>query len=116
MKDGWQSSTASPILSETGRRLGTAVLFVVTLGVVAPIVWLAIWFLFMSLAGNESTLMVLGYAQIGLLPISVMLGIGLGMVLGLIQRGQASKRWLVGAAVIVLSAVVINGGLWLLLW
>ena len=116
MEDLSQPSSSSPVLPVLGRRVGTAVLFAVTLGVLAPIVWLAVWFLFMSLAPSDGALLVLGYVQIALLPISVAVGLVLGGVLGLIRRGKALIRWLIGAALVLLLALIVNGGLSFLLW
>jgi len=116
MEDLSQPSSLSPVSPVWGRRVGTAVLFAVTLAVLAPIVWLAVWFLFMSLARSDGALLVLGYVQIALLPISVGVGIVLGGVLGLIQRGKALTRWLIGAALVLLLALIVNGGLSFLLW
>ncbi len=110
------TSQPSSVGAGVAGRVGTAVLFVVSLGVFAPIVWLASAFLAMF-AGqrSEAALMVVGYLQIGLVPLSAMVGAILGLVLGLIPRGKAIKRWLIGAAAITLIALVVNVGLALLL-
>jgi hypothetical protein len=94
----------------------TAFLFALSLGILAPIIWLATAFLAMVIGQHsEVALTVIGYLQIGLVPLSVGGGAVVGLVLGLIPRGRARKRWLIGAGIITFVALVVNVGMALLL-
>jgi hypothetical protein len=109
------TTPTAPIAPSLLKRLGIAALFALTLGAFAVIAWLAIAFFSMAISKSEAALMVIGYSQIGLIPIGLMAGAVTGAVLGFIQRGKALKRWLLGALLISLMALAINGFFALLL-
>lgn len=92
------------------RRFGMAALFAVTLSVFTAVAWLVIAFLSMAIARSEGAIMLIGYFQIGLIPIGALAGAVTGAFLGFFwQRGKAIKRWLLGAGVLSLIALAING-------
>jgi hypothetical protein len=92
-----------------------AALFALTLGAFTVVAWLAIAFLSMAIATSEAALIVIGYFQIGLIPLGLIAGSVTGAILGFIQRGNAIKRWLLGAILLCLIALAINGFFALLL-
>jgi hypothetical protein len=90
------------------------VIFALSLGAIAFVVWAIAGFIAMgSLPENMG--LGLGYMQMGLIPLAGIAGAMFGFVLGVIPFGRALKRWLVGAATVIGIAVIVNGALALLL-
>lgn len=112
------NSSATEVGAGTGARvliaLGQGVIFALSLGAIAFVVWAFTGFLAMgSLPENMG--LGLGYLQMGLIPLAGIAGAAMGFVLGVIPRGRAIKRWLIGAVVAIAVAVIVNGALALIL-
>ncbi len=107
-------SQSTPSSSRILVALGLGVLFAISLGAIAFVVWAITGFLAMG-SLPENLGLGLGYIQMGLIPMAGIVGVVLGFVLGIIPRGRALKRWLIGLVVVIILPVAINSALALVL-
>jgi hypothetical protein len=89
--------------------------FAISHGIVGAAAFFAVAFAVMAMLSDQRALLAIGYLQIVFIPGAGVLGAVLGVVLGSIGRGASLERWLVGAGVLCLLAIVVNGGLALVL-
>jgi hypothetical protein len=94
--------------------LGLGLLFAISLGAIAFVVWGITDFVAMGTL-PENMGLGLGYIQMGLIPLAGIGGAIIGAVLGILPRPRAIKRWLIGLALVVILPTLVNGALALVL-
>ena len=105
------AAAGNPESTPSGNRVLTAILFAITLGIIGPILWALTAFCAMYPLTDKAAVTLIGYCQVFLIPAAGVLGLILGIVMGLQRRSAAWKRWLIGAASILLLGIVVNGGM-----
>ena len=92
----------------------TKILFALSLGFVGAVACFVSAFVVMASISKEDALTVIGYSQLVLIPAAGVIGLALGIVLCLVERGTPLERWLIGAGILCLLAIIVNGTLWLM--
>ena len=92
------------------KKIAIALLSALTLAVITLILWLATAAAAMAMIPEQGMLLV-GYTQIALIPIALIVGAAVGLLLSLLGWLRGLKRWLIAIAGCALIGVIINGGM-----
>jgi hypothetical protein len=87
-----------------------ALLSALALAVITLVLWMASAAAAMAVIPEQGMLLV-GYTQIALIPIALIVGASAGLLLSLFGWLRGLKRWLIAIAGCALIGVIINGGM-----